>query len=154
MTTIAYKDGILAADTQLTTGNIKGLCRKIEIYPAGEVVAAAGLAVDGFAFQEWYHSEKKKKRPKFGKGFELFMIKVDGSTVFYEDDCIEMPMVDPIYSNGSGFAIAKAAMLMGLSSKEAVKLAGQVEINTNTLVDTYDTKTKRLTLARFPKYKA
>jgi hypothetical protein len=149
MTTIAYKDGILAADTQLTMGYIRGLCRKIERWPGGEVVASAGNEEDHFVFKNWYHGDKKKI-PKIHKTFELFMIDIEGHPLKYNNLCIPIPIDDPVYAYGSGDALARGAMAYGLSAKEAVKFASEIDVNTNNIVDTYDSKKKRLTLAKFP----
>lgn len=150
MTTIAYKDGILAADTQLTYGYIKGLCRKIEILSTGEVVASAGNEEDYFIWKNWWAGDKKKI-PKLHKTFELIMIDPDGRLYKYNNTCIPITIDDPVYAYGSGDALARGAMAYGLSAKEAVKFASEVDINTNNIIDTYDSKKKRLTLAKFPK---
>lgn len=149
MTTIAFKDGILAADTQLTTGSVKTLCRKIKIYPNDIVAAAAGNDTDLAVFMEWYLGDKTKKTPKnLAKYFEIIILG-DGDPVAYDKECIAKPIEDPIYSNGSGWAIARAGMLCGLSAKDAVKLAGEIDTSTNTIVDVYDTKKRKLILSKF-----
>ena len=154
MTTIAYKDGILAADTQLTEDNLKSFCRKIDVLPEGTVVASCGGLTDQTVFLEWLANPKKKKPPTtFHKGFELILIDPDRDAVYYDPHCIPHKINDPIWSTGSGWKIARAAMMLGLSAKESVEFAGDIDVCTNKLVDTYDTKTKKLTLARFPRIK-
>lgn len=151
MTTIAFKDGLLAADTQITEGTVKYFGHKIEILPDGRVFTGAGDVIDGYNFLEWLQAPTKKI-PKLNKGFEAIIIDPeDGSYKKYQKDCIAVVHDDPIFSTGSGWILARAAMLLGLSAKDAVEFAGDVDIHTNKLVDTYDVKTKKLSLVKFPK---
>ncbi len=152
MTTIAYKDGILAADTQLTDGNMKYLCRKIEVLTGGEVVSSAGNEDDFYIWRDWYYGDKKKA-PKLHKTFCLFMINLEGKPVRFNANCVEVPITDPLFALGSGEPMARAAMIYGLTAKQAVLFASEVDVNTNNIVDTYDSKTKTFSLTRFPKYR-
>jgi hypothetical protein len=92
---------------------------------------------------------KPKKIPDLAKGFEMIVIEDNGKIGYYDSKCLYYEIDDPLYTNGSGWAIARAGLICGLPAKKAVELAGQVDLNTNTLVDTYDIKKKRLTLSRF-----
>ncbi len=153
MTTIAFKDGILAADTQLTTGSVKSLCRKIFQYSGGVISASCGEVPDQHIFMEWYLADRTKRVPKnLSKGFEIIVLDSEGA-VAYNKDCIPDPITDPIYANGSGWQVARAGMVLGLGAIDSVKLAGEINTATNTLVDYYVIKTKKLILSRFPTYR-
>ena len=151
MTTIVYKDGILAADTQLTTGDIKSRIRKIHRLPSGQVAAAAGVISDWPLFFEWLAKAENKAKaiPKLSKGFEMIVIEPDGKVGYYNSKCLYFEIDDPIYTNGSGWAFARAGLMCGLTPKKAVELASELDTGTNNLVDVYDVKKKRLTLSRF-----
>jgi ATP-dependent protease HslVU (ClpYQ) peptidase subunit len=151
MTTIVYKDGILAADTQLTTGDLKSRIRKIHKLPDGRVCAGAGNVSDWPMFFEWLQKAegKKVKVPDLAKGFEMLVLEENGKAGYYNNKCLYFEVDDPLYTNGSGWAIARAGLICGLNAKKAVELAGQIDTNTNTIVDTYDIKKKRLTLSKF-----
>lgn len=148
MTTVAFKEGILAADTQITEGDVKYYGRKIEILPDGRVVATSGNVDDGILFVDWLLGGRKKA-PRLKKGFEGIVIEVDGTWNKYYKECMPVKHDDPIYSFGSGWAVARTGMLCGLTAYQAVQLAGEIDNNTNCVVDTYNVKTKKLTLAKF-----
>lgn len=153
MTTIAFKVNILAADTQITEGGVKYFGHKIDVLEDGRVVASAGDVLDGILFNAWLLNSSKK-HPKLCKGFEAIVIDPDGSFRKYNKDCIPVTHDDPVFSTGSGWALARMAMLSGLSAYEAIELTGEIDTSTNSVVDTYDTKTKKLTLASFPKVRS
>lgn len=150
MTTIAFKDNILAADTQITEWDVKYYGRKIEVLPDGRVVTSSGNVDDGVMFVEWLVGGRKRP-PMLKKGFEAIVIEVDGTWHRYFKDCLPIKYEDPVFSCGSGWAIARTAMLMGLDAVTSVKLAGEIDNNTNSVVDYYNVKTKKLTLTKFPK---
>lgn len=143
MTTIAYRDGVLAADTQLTLGdNVRSFCHKIYHLDEGRVLAAAG---DADIIEQWklFLLGKNKRPPKTMKGMEgIFIDKEDA--YFFQDSPILMPIEKKFHAEGSGWQLAFAAMHMGLSAIKAVELAGEIDVNTNTLVDYYDVKTQEL----------
>lgn len=152
MTTIAYRDGILAADTQETNGGLRLLCRKLDKWPDGRVVACAGNSVDFILFREYILglAKKKKSTPDLHKGFEALIID-DGEVYEAGRDCVFQQVHATYKAIGGGHAVAAAAMHIGLSAKDAVILAGELSEGTNTMVDTYNIKTKRFSLHPFPK---
>ncbi len=157
MTTIAIKRNTLAADTQLTLGDdIKIYCQKIHILGAGEVVAIAGNVDAEFHFKRWliagmkpdewaaYFSELKE--PKY----EAIYIDRFKSRWYFQDGSDCQPIEHRFYAIGSGSKLAMAAMHMGLSAVDAVLLAGDLDVNTNKIVDKYDLVSGRLTKGRRP----
>jgi len=129
MTTIAYKDGILAADTQQTTGNTKFLCRKIEFLPDGKIISCAGNTSDINIFREWLTDIKpKKKKPKFDKEFECILIDTDSKLYWYDRHLDKNLIEQSYYAIGNGWQIAMSAMHLGFPAEEAVNLAGELNI--------------------------
>ena len=144
MTTIAIsiKDGILAADTQLTDNDIKVLCHKITVLPDNRVVACAGPVDEEEWFKAWLIGDLKKL-PRLKK---LCAILIEDKQAFYFIQGPEKYKIEhPFYAIGNGWKVAMAGMHAGLSAVNSVKLAGELDIYTNTIVDHYVIKTKRLT---------
>lgn len=139
MTTIAYKDGILAADSQLTVGkNIKmDSDPKIYTLPNGVILAPAGdsdkitAASKFFSQPDW--EDKIDEAPNFKKGFEALVVS-KGRIYYCFNNCIVTPMCHRFFALGSGWQIANAAMHSGLSAEEAVKFASELDIYTNNKV--------------------
>ncbi len=148
MTTIAYRDGKLAADTQITYhGGIKGITKKIDILPDGRVLACAGDVVAEYWFKQLIQGVKiPKEKHKFK---ELEAIVIDGDKAYVcwgSPELIELN--DNYLSIGHGATIARAGMAIGLSAKEAVMMAGEVDIYTNKVIDVYDAKRKKITYGK------
>lgn len=138
MTTIAYKDGILAADSQVTFGNVKATSDpKIKELPNGIIIALAGnndkimVALQFFSREDW--EEKLNEAPDFKKGFEAILVS-KGRVYTAQNNCVPWPLVHPFHAAGSGWQIASAGMHMGMSAEEAVKLASELDIYTNNKV--------------------
>lgn len=147
MTTIAYRDGIIAADTRLVIGETKLYCRKI--HQIDELVLAiAGRTNSEGEVIEYYRGESKKK-PGSLKQFEAFKVE-DGEILWANGDLYWQPLPHSYYALGSGWQVAMAGMILGLSAVEAVQLAADLDINTNKLVDIYDIRTQQFTLVPFP----
>ncbi len=148
MTTIAYKDGILAADTQLTYGGgIAGTTKKIEKLANGMIVAVAGDVDKEFWWKQAIQGTKIPKENRSFKGLEAIVL--DGTKVYHcYDDIALIELHDKYEAAGHGGKLAMAGMSIGMSAKEAVKFAGGIDIYTNQIVDTYDTNKKRLTYGK------
>ena len=157
MTTIAIKGKTLAADTQLTLGDdIKIYCQKIHVLGAGEVVAIAGNVDAEFHFKRWLIAGMKPdewaayfaelKEPKY----EAIYIDRHASRWYFHDGSDCQPIEHRFYAIGSGSKLAMAAMHMGLSAVDAVLLAGDLDVNTNKVIDKYDLVTGKLTKGRRP----
>lgn len=144
MTTIAYKDGVIAADSQLTIGDVKLLSDdKIKILNKDTIFAAAGdvtaiiQAEKYFALPDW--EEKFDARPnllekdKDGEyEWTIDAILISKGRVFVVDRfLVPEPVRHPFIACGTGWKFALAAMQFGLSAPDAVKFASEFDINTN-----------------------
>lgn len=139
MTTAAYRDGIIAADTQLTHGkHIKGTCHKIVELRDGLVYVAACDLRDEEVFKDIL-LDKLEEFHEFKKDFEAIVFK-DGSLYMAYQNSILSPLTQSYIAIGTGWEIAMAAMMRGDSAEEAVKLAAAMDIYTSEPIDTYDTK--------------
>lgn len=158
MTTIAWKGRTLAADTQLTyEDNTKTFCHKLHDLGAGHIVAIAGDVDSEFHFKRWLQAGAKVdewgntvtqfiKKPKF----EAIYIDKYLRKWYYTDGPEAMPIEHRFHACGSGWRIAMAGMHMGLSAKDSVLLAGDLDVNTNKIVETYDLQTGKFTLRKCP----
>ena len=151
MTTIAFRDNILAADTQLTVNNVKTLCHKIEFLPIlNSWIASAGPTEEVEEVLNYFRGESKKK-PKGLKKFEAIVVPVSGVPYFL-GAALDKNYISPntFYAIGSGWQIAMSAMTFGMDAATSVEFTSEVDIFTNKMVDTYDSNTQRLTEIAFP----
>lgn len=127
MTTIAWRDGILAADSRATNGDwmLPGVERKIFPLPNG-VAAISGSLAEAFKLLHWV--ENGQKGPQPGGKVRVVVMTLDGSVRVYEDEYwYDEP--GPFGAYGSGFPAALGAMHAGASAAEAVRCAGLVDPN-------------------------
>lgn len=123
MTTIAYKDGVLAADSRATRGNtiVPGVTPKLHRMSDGSVATSCGTTANGRAFIRWLDAGKEGKAPDLDKG-TVIHLQADGKVFEYWD---EHPVQThgPFEAWGSGADFALAAMHLGFNAEDAVKAA-------------------------------
>jgi hypothetical protein len=136
MTTLAYKDGVLAADTKITGGSMTFYGPKMVRTPCGGMVAAAGLSASATAFLEWMGKGQKGKRPGV-KEIDAIWVKGDG-TVWSINEHWPPVRIRGFCAAGSGAMAAMAGMEMGLSAQAAVELACKIDPETGGPVDTME----------------
>lgn len=141
MTTIAYRDGILAADSRYTEESESGgdrmfQCRKIfqtlntvvEGYLKKQWVALAGDE-SGLLFLRWVkNGMDPDNKPEFSKGddFSALVVTVHGGVPrveVYGTHCEPEAVVESYHAIGSGAKCAFVAMDMGTGAFEAVERA-------------------------------
>ena len=148
LTTIAFRNGIMAADTQETWGDNKFLTvEKIFIRTLGTkarprdvLFGTAGGSYAGMAYVDWYGSPKTM--PAFFRDLsddEDFSILIwDRNKLFVVNwMCIKVEVAEPFYAIGSGAAAALGAMHMGATAVEAVEAAMKVDAHTGGTVTYY-----------------
>lgn len=137
MTTIAYKDGVIAYDSRQTRGGaiVSDDCRKCEIVN-GVSFFLSGCVCDEKALIAAYFGTPSKD-PVECSGFvvdagKLMMVGHDDKTGVWRQP------LDPANPDaiGSGSAYALAAMDMGASAEEAVRAAMKRDIYTGGTVRT------------------
>ena len=142
MTTIAVRDGVMAADT---LGNVGGrICKSKKLFRLadGGVVGFSGVWTDGKLFVDWYNSgANRDEAPNWRiQGDEKvdFDALVLLPTGFYQwsYDLIADEMFDEFWAIGSGAAAAMAAMACGKTAEEAVYIAQEVDMYTGGDVET------------------
>lgn len=128
MTTIAYRDGIMAADTLITSnGMVDGYHQKIARNAVGDLAGASGNSAKCCAFLAWFSGGEKHEPPEWdeetGNGL---IVRCDGAVELYMQHGRSDLRAD-FYAIGSGYQIAIGAMAAGASAKEAVAAAIKID---------------------------
>lgn len=131
MTTIAYRDGIMAGDTQVEwAAEASGICagfeRKVFTFPGG-LMAISGDAGQGDNYMTWL-KEGRKGVAEYADNddpvdFFALVIFKDGSMWKSEDGGRLQRQLGTFCAIGSGYSAAMAAMRHGATPREAVETA-------------------------------
>ncbi len=141
MTTIAYRNGTIAADSRTTLETEGGgarmfLCeklfRKTVTLKDGKtqevIIATAGESTPGMVFLDWFWSgQEPPERLIDGEAdFTCLVLQEDG-LFEYDAWCRGIQILDEFYAIGSGAKAALAAMYMGASAAKAVEIACRID---------------------------
>jgi ATP-dependent HslUV protease subunit HslV len=137
MTTIAYRDGILAADSRATFQSEEGgarcvRCRKIyrKKTKAGieVLIGTAGESSSGLLFVDWYGSDRKPPI-KFldGDADFLCLVVTPSGVLEYDKWCRGEEVEEEFAAIGSGAKAALGALYAGASAEEAVRIACKID---------------------------
>lgn len=164
MTTIAFRKGVLAADSRTTIETEGGggrmfLCEKlfrkaVTINGVLEevIIATAGESSPGMVFLDWFGSgQEPPDRLIDGEAdFTCLVLQKDG---LYEYDawCRGVKIMDEFYAVGSGAKAALAAMHMGASAAKAVEVACRIDYYSGPPVITMRLKPDAKPKIRVPK---
>ena len=121
---MAYKDGIIAADTLCCWGGIRvWQTKKIIIGQDGVVAAAAGASSDCYAFEKWIKGGRIGELLKFSESFEGLWFLPSGE-IFGGDEAgaHDIPADVKYLAIGCGAKFAQGAMAAGASAAKAVQL--------------------------------
>lgn len=133
MTTIAYKDGVLAADTGVEVNGIYvGKVSKIITNDYGQMGSLAGRMSDLGIFERWMKAgADKDELPQFtSEKAEAFLVNKDGSTEYITS--LGFFTIDsPYHAEGSGFELAMGAMEAGATAIQAVEIAIKLDIGSH-----------------------
>lgn len=143
MTTIAYKDGVIAYDSRITAGNLieSDTCNK-KIKKNSVWFFVSGAASDEETLINAYLAEDRRKYP----GIDAAAIVVDKGSVFHfsydEDSGYWKCPIDQFecYAIGSGHRYAYTAMDLGCDAVEAVKMAAKRDTCTGGRIRKFEVK--------------
>jgi ATP-dependent protease HslVU (ClpYQ) peptidase subunit len=139
LTTIAYKQGILATDTQLTWGNERHYTSKVKTLPTGIIIACSGIAASErraheiFSDANWRSLDLSEKAKSFSA-----MLFINCELYLLTGNYIPIPITDRFFAIGTGAPYALAAMSLGCSAHDAIKLAADFDVNTNKVIEEYE----------------
>jgi hypothetical protein len=129
MTIIAFKEGVMAADTMLSAFNSQTRAQKIVRLPDGGVAGGCGLwsrAYSGLRYLEEGGDADDRPAPEGMPGppnireAAILIAKPDGTLWMLEDEFPAFPVRDRVAAIGCGSDAAIMAMTLGLSAVEAV----------------------------------
>ncbi|MCE1053401.1 proteasome subunit beta [Pseudomonas alloputida] len=131
MTTIAYKDGVIAYDSQITRGDVITYDDYDKCIEQGGVKFFCSGAVPDFQrLVDAYFGAKPDGNIDATAlvldGESLMMVAVDDATGLWKSPILR----DRPYAIGSGTPYAFAAMDMGASAEEAVEMAARRDTST------------------------
>ena len=151
MTTIAFKDDIIAFDSQITCGDtLAGYCndKVVKIVLPNKIVyvCAAGNASACTALINWaYTNFDPEQKPRVESNSEVLqgLIIEDTGKVFCIDIGFSPYLIKaPFLTIGCGGNIALGAMAAGASALEAVKIASKWDVNTGGKIHHFKIKFK------------
>lgn len=128
MTTIAYRDGICAADTGTTQGGSQfSHTTKIARNTVGDIAAASGETGFCYAFKNWFIDGENGEPPKIERADDHdrgcgVIFRASGEIIRFESSGMFKQRA-PFYALGSGRNEALGAMWMGASAVQAVQAA-------------------------------
>ena len=128
MTTIAYRDGILAADGRLTSHNdtvLSDNAQKIHRLSNGELFALCGAEQFREPVLEALEDPDLglPEAVDEGIGFTAILVGLDGSLRIYEGSGGWIPIHDDFVAFGTGADFAYGAMEAGANAEGAVEIA-------------------------------
>jgi ATP-dependent protease HslVU (ClpYQ) peptidase subunit len=137
MTTIAYRDGVLASDSLVTLGNTKvhGRYQKIRRL-GGYLIGTAGSVAACQNFIDWVKAGDDEDPPPKGE-YSALVIDPKGRVREMENgNVLPVPRGARFFAIGSGAPYALAAMYAGATATEAVKIAAKIDTSTGLPVKT------------------
>lgn len=139
MTTIAYRDGIMAADTATWDCNGVYFTRATKIIRLnnGRILGGAGSRSMLIRVACWADGNGDKPSPDDDVSVDRFMgIVAENDKFFYIDSSlVEMRQYGSFIAIGSGRELALGAMAMGASAEDAVTVAIQFDCKSRGPVD-------------------
>lgn len=134
MTTIVYREGVLAADSQAYCGSRRvslGTKVKVRRLEDGTLIGASSSIVGATDdLLDWY--EHDTPLPEKYDSFQLLVVNPDGSAFLaFDNTSLSGPITGDYYAIGSGEDFALGALAMGASAEEAVRIASQFDYHTN-----------------------
>lgn len=144
MTTIAYRDGLLVADSRISAESyLVGASSKMVELPGGHVFASAGTTRVNQLLA--YRLGRLKEALEIEAGASLplemeadlsrdswsgILVRADG-VLFELEGCMSLTRIDaPFYAFGSGQYLALGAMAKGADALEAVRIAAEFDLFT------------------------
>ncbi len=138
MTTVAIRDGVMAADGLLNDNGWSATKRHQKLVILSEIgcaVAAAGCIQDVELWKDWLLEGSPEDRKPDLTNFSGFMLKADGEIVCYETKLAPFVIYEPFVAVGTGEKFAIGAMEMGADAIKAVEIAARRDVWTGGEID-------------------
>lgn len=130
MTTVAYRWGVLAADSRMMNGGWihRFSASKLFRLPSGDVAGVTGTYAEAVAFIRWLQNGEVGDRPSLSES-TIIRLRKTGSLTIYEAGA-SFDVTTEFGAWGSGSPAANAAMYMGADAAKAVEIAALLDDNT------------------------
>ncbi|HEX5321493.1 MAG TPA: hypothetical protein VFW46_20215 [Stellaceae bacterium] len=129
MTTIVYRDGIIAADTGVHAGHDwrkPDLYHKIARLQDGSLFAGAGDTGAFTKLQRWLDGSREDERPSIDDNDVIVVDRATGVVTYYTGAGAR-EVEAPFIAIGSGMPPALGALHHGATAEEAVRIACMVD---------------------------
>ncbi|SCW95543.1 hypothetical protein [Ancylobacter rudongensis] len=139
MSTIAYRAGVMAADTRAYSGSKVPIGNKVKIWRI-EGGALIGVATakpgQGEMFVQWVRDgADPHNAPTSAPDFEALLVRPNGEALFFYDSFLPSgPLIAPYFAIGSGSQYALGALAVGAGAEAAVAAAVELDQFTGGLV--------------------
>ena len=134
MTTIAYKDGVMAADGLVCGSDLRrGSNTKITRLIDGTLIGCCGSSAAIVRFQRWAHAGfDMANLPTFDKdhGVAAIVVHPNMKVEVWHSECLEPQSILPPpwgMAMGSGNEVALGAMAMGADARRAIEIAIMID---------------------------
>lgn len=129
MTTIAVRAGVMACDSR-ADGEYAMTVDKIVRLPDGGVAGGAGNASALSVALDWLQGGEQGDPPAIDDECFILILRPDGSIWKAECRFPAFRLLDKFAATGSGSQFAIAAMAMGASAEQAVRIAAKFDTGT------------------------
>lgn len=148
MTTVAFKEGTLAADSQMTSGGTKLRVKKLRRMTDGSLFAGSGSPGLVNQMFRWANAgfPDNKLKPNITDESEVECMLVNKATsaiVLIDEELEPLEIDGPFAAIGSGSAYALMAMRLGKTALEAVELAAEFDSDTSGPMHTMELEEKK-----------
>lgn len=136
MTTIAYRDNIMAGDTAMTDrGTYCGQYRKI-YEMRGALLGVCGCLGEVAKLRDWFIAGTDTAPPEFtSDDSEALLVHLSGRVEWIGHPGRRMDITGDFHAIGSGFRLALGAMSAGATAEQAVEIACDLDIYTRRPID-------------------
>lgn len=141
MSIVAWDGHILAADRQVTCGDMKVRGSKMRRLPSGSVLAWTGNQDCGLILSCWYENGADiDKWPEFQKldNWTRLIVADRTGIFYYEQHPVSQRVLEPFLAFGSGRDYAMGALEMGANAVQAVEVASRFDIYSGLGVESYE----------------
>ena len=134
MTTIVFRDGIMATDSRAYSGDNSpiGFKKKLHVLPNRALVASSGHGGQTDAFAKWCIQAVNKghflpARAHHRIGVQALLVWTDGTVHYWDSRCFTGALEARFFAIGSGKEFALGALHAGATAEEAVRIASEYD---------------------------
>jgi 20S proteasome alpha/beta subunit len=128
VTTCAFKDGVLAADTQGDLGGLRTRVDKLFRVDETRMLAGAGTLHLIHALIDWVREHGTERWPDVAAvAEEALLVDIPHRKLYRLDGPMWVEVAGGVHAVGSGRDFALGAMMAGKSAEDAVRIAARLD---------------------------